>query len=481
MEFSLGILIGLIGLALLLWAFVRPRRGDEPHCRACGFNLVGLTNPKACPECGSDTLKWRSTVKGHRPSPRQAVVWCVGLLLLSGVLVGLDWMNRTGFFPLTKYKPALILQAEAYLLGDLRASMATQELVDRIGKGELGIGAQDRLVATSLARHAQTWRAFPDAQWMVITQAMGRNELSFDQIRRVWDVCIVESKLIEAGKNGGAGPFVPGETLRYIAGFESRAGTVSTAGIKDVGFALDSSMTLLFENEAGELKTHARVASRGSIIQRFPIPSKGGWVTENLSIRSPLLDRVGKHKGVVEYEIAFASEMVAKAWPGITTDQLDQLATLKHTYRFPVEFEIVEPETLDVPVVFPESETGDPSAFIEFTVVKTFSAESNKGLPGVMFRIGSTPALDPSVGLGGVIAFTQGDKRVTTPVGYNKPHGWSQQFMVFEGFEPGPVRVRYEHDADRARLLRDKMTSVLGGRVELGTIEIPGPPPEESE
>ena len=184
---------------------------------------------------------------------------------------------------------------------------------------------------------------------------------------------------------------------------------------------------------------------------------------------------------MVEYEIAFASEIVAKTWPGMTTDQLYQLATLKHTYRFPIEFEIVEPEVLDVPVVYTKISEGDPSRFIEFTVVKTFSAESNKDKPGAMFRVGSTAALDPSIGLGGVLVFTQGDKRVTTPVGYYSPYTTTQQFMVFEGFEPGPVRVRYEHDAYQARLLRDKMTSVLGGPIELGTIEIPGPPPQEPE
>ena len=481
MEFSLGILIGLTGLVVILWAFVRPRRGDEPHCRGCRFNLVGLTEPMVCPECGRELARRRSVIKGHRPSPRRAVVWCVGLLLISGALVGLDWMNRTGFFPLTKYKPALVLQAEAYLLGDLRASMATDEIVLRIADGRLGAEAEDRLVATALARHAQTWRAFPDAQWMVITRAMGRNELGFEQIKRVWDDCIAEARIIEAGKNGGAGSFAPGETLQYVIGYESRAGTMRNAGLLNAGFALDTSMTLLFENEAGELETHAKVMTRGSIVQRIPARPNIGLQTENISIRSPILDRVGKHRGVLEYDIAFAHEIVAKAWPGITSDQLDQLATLKHSYRFPIEFEIVEPKVLDVPVVFPESGTEDPGAFIEFTVVRVYSAEENKDKPGAMFRVGSTAALDASIGLGGVLAFTQGDKRVTTPVGYNKPYWSSQQFMVFEGFEPGPVRVRYEHDAYQARLLRDKMTSVLGGPIELGTIEIPGPETPEPD
>lgn len=481
MEFSLGILIGLVGLALLVWAFVRPRRGDEPHCRRCGFSLVGLTEPKNCPECGRELARRRSTVIGSRPSAKRAFVLSAVLLFASGVLVGLDWMNRTGFFPLTEHKPAMLLQAEAYLLGDLRASMATDELVARIGKGTLGTKAEDRLVKTALARHAQTWRAFPDAQWMVITSAMGRNDLSFEQIKRVWDDCIVDARLVEAGKNGGAGPFMPGEAVLFVTGYDTRAGTMGTVGMGDVGFALDTSMSINFENGENKTSQNARIATRGAIVQRNPLKPNGERHRDLTSIRTSLPSSIGVHRGVVEYEIDFASEIVAINWPGITTDQLDQLATLKHTYRFPVEFEIVEPEVLDVPVVYTKLSEGDPSRFIEFTVVRAYAASENNGKPGAMFRIGSTLALDPSIGLGGVLVFTQGDKRVTTPVGYNKPHGSSQQFMVFEGFEPGPVRVRYEHDAYQARLLRDRMTSVLGGPIELGTIEIPGPPPQEPE
>ena len=162
----------------LVWALVRPRRGAEMHCRRCGFSLAGLTEPERCPECGAALDRKRATVRGERRPRRRLMLTGLGLVVLSSAFVLVDRASVTGFMPVREYKPAWLLMAEAYTLGDRRASLATDEIVRRINLGELNKKHNDRLVSISLARHAQTWRSFPDAQWMVITEAMASQELT---------------------------------------------------------------------------------------------------------------------------------------------------------------------------------------------------------------------------------------------------------------------------------------------------------------
>ncbi len=477
MEYWLGILVCAIGGLVLVWAFVRPRKGDEPHCRKCRFCLAGLTDPARCPECGRDLSRPRSKVKGQRPSPRRAIFWCFGLALIGGSLIGLDHMNRSGFFPLTKYKPAFVLQAEAYVLGDLRASIATDELVDRIDGGTLGKNAEERLVKTALARHAQTWRVFPDEQWMVITHAMGRNELSFEQIERLWDDAFTEAKLVAIGK--GDGRYYPGESLTVSAGVHTRAGKLIPSGIGNIGFGIDPMIRICFENEQGEMKQAATMRSRGPIVQRYSGPVPNRSMAEEVQIRLDAPEQLGMHRGIVELEFDFAEELVATTWPGITSDQLDKLATLKHSYRFPFTIKVVEPEELDLPVVDPAALAIDSAFPIHFEVVRIYSAVESGSVPGIMYRIGTTVTLDPAIGLGGYVVFEQGEIITRSVAPYGKHHATAQAYMPLNEFMQGAVRVRYEHDHGVARNNRDIMTRVLGGPIDLGTFTIPEPETDE--
>ena len=80
---------------LLLWRGLRRRRrGDTPHCAACGYNLTGLTSEK-CPECGS-VITPTSTV--HCVVYRRPVLAIVGVVFLvlgltasTGVVRNIKW------------------------------------------------------------------------------------------------------------------------------------------------------------------------------------------------------------------------------------------------------------------------------------------------------------------------------------------------------------------------------------------------------
>lgn len=392
---------------------------------------------------------------------------------MGGALIGLDAMNRSGFFPLTKYKPAFVLQAEAYVLGDLRASMATDELVDRINGGTLGKEAEARLVKTALARHAQTWRGFPDAQWMVITTAMGRGELEFEQIEKVWNDSVHSPQFISADWSDRT--FYPGEQIAISVGYRVRAGKSIPAGMGSVGFAISQSMATYIQNDKGEMPLFAKISVRGNVLQLYQNVSADSASHGMQRCPLTLPERIGVSQGRVELEISFIADMVARNWPDVDPETIDQLNTLKHTFSLPFTLEIVDPKSIVVPVVKPFAKDGDPSTLFDFSVVQAYSGAKNNGIPGVMFRIGTNTALDPGIGLGGYLEFVQADKRVLARINYTKPHSISQQFMTLEGFESGRVSVTYQNDPDLARDNREKMSSVLGGPIDLGTFTIPDP------
>lgn len=47
------LLLLIAGVVLLGWAWRGRRVDDHPVCRKCRFDLYGLPEPEACPECGA--------------------------------------------------------------------------------------------------------------------------------------------------------------------------------------------------------------------------------------------------------------------------------------------------------------------------------------------------------------------------------------------------------------------------------------------
>ena len=64
MSTTLAIALSLLGLALLILGIRGRRTGTAPHCRACNFDVTGVTT--TCPECGRDLTKPRAAARGVR-------------------------------------------------------------------------------------------------------------------------------------------------------------------------------------------------------------------------------------------------------------------------------------------------------------------------------------------------------------------------------------------------------------------------------
>jgi len=91
----LAFLILLVVSVLLVTTGWRGRRvGAEPHCKACGFDLSGLTDEQPrCPECGADVGEPSAIVPGVRQRrPRRLGVGLAGLALCAT----LGWFGVQG-------------------------------------------------------------------------------------------------------------------------------------------------------------------------------------------------------------------------------------------------------------------------------------------------------------------------------------------------------------------------------------------------
>lgn len=149
--FELAFILLLLGIVVFSAGVVGRRTGDEPRCKACGYDLSGLVRPGQaptgrdapgimCPECGVD-LKLTTTAPGDIGSPirigrrkrgRSAIMLgvvlllpAVGVLGYAGVMIvaGPGWSHR---------KPVTLLMYEAKHLRGHRADGAITELYKRL-------------------------------------------------------------------------------------------------------------------------------------------------------------------------------------------------------------------------------------------------------------------------------------------------------------------------------------------------------------
>ncbi len=479
MEFYLGILLGLVALIAIVWAFVRSRVGDEPHCRGCGFSLAGLTDPKVCPECGRSLSRRRAVVVGERRSRKKLVVVFLVLGGLSSALLWLDGANRRGFIPVNEYKPGWMLMHEAYLLDDQRASIATDEIIGRIMSGELPADYKGKLLSIALRRHAQTWRSFPDSQWGVITHAISRGEFSIEQCERVWDD-VVQSVVLRVPESGVIRCY-PGEVQEISWGINFRAGALGA-----VVFPLDISTEVhATDTDVAQSDVLGRVTVRGPIIQSVRTPSVPGLDPDRpdqLMVFHPSMPtQVGTYRGQIKGEMQCVMHIFGAYLPGMSQEDQDRLSQLSKSFEIPFTIEVVPYGTDGPPVVKPGLLADDPRDLLEFKVVRAWNAADGDGTPGVMYTLRTTQSMDPSVGLGGMLVFEQNGEEIRTTTdyaGHNKPF---QSFMVLEGFIEGEVRVSYEYDEANASQHRRLMDRVLGGRVELGVFELPGVPDKPAD
>ena len=109
--------VAAVGVVLLVLGLRGRRLNAHPHCRRCGFDLIGVTHRGRCPECGADLATPRAIRSGARRR-RALPVTVGGVLLLAAGLAGgaLLWSAATNFnWNVVKPDWLLVLQAPSAL------------------------------------------------------------------------------------------------------------------------------------------------------------------------------------------------------------------------------------------------------------------------------------------------------------------------------------------------------------------------------
>ena len=168
--------LALLGLALFTLGWRGQRIDDHPWCRRCRFDLFGVTEPAACPECGSDLRPGASSPRGQRwrwrwgcrpirigQRRRNRVLIAAGLLLLLGsggmgygvvrhaTAIGFNWNSL---------KPAWLLIAESRSSQKATVDRAFAEIDRRLTAKTLS-----PRVAARLIEHALNTQADPKIAW----------------------------------------------------------------------------------------------------------------------------------------------------------------------------------------------------------------------------------------------------------------------------------------------------------------------------
>lgn len=162
----LALLMLSAGAALLALGLRSRRRGNEPRCRACGYNLTGSASP-ACPECGAD-VRGGGTVLGQRHR-RPALVASGVIVLLIGA--ALSWASATrGWNAANRYRwyPAAWVRSAARG-GDARA---LDELERRLTADRLSAQQVDQTIADALAEQQATAVTPLTERWVNILERL---------------------------------------------------------------------------------------------------------------------------------------------------------------------------------------------------------------------------------------------------------------------------------------------------------------------
>jgi|GEM_PF-6677394 len=135
--------------------FIKSKKGKRldkhPVCRKCRFDLFGIVsngNPMPqCPECGTQ----RPPLIGNR-QPYPMGMWISAMLFLlqlSGfAIIGYNAFNTAQLAP---HKPLWLLRWETRTLGNDTASIALDEILDRIKNKSLASASLDELIADAVA------------------------------------------------------------------------------------------------------------------------------------------------------------------------------------------------------------------------------------------------------------------------------------------------------------------------------------------
>lgn len=145
--------VTLLGVLLLALGLRGRVVGDQPHCRACKFELTGLDLSPAesvCPECAAELAVPKAVRSGLRVRRRGAIILAVVLLIPAGtgVVAAFNWTSWNAS------KPTGLLLLDGRFGSSAVRHAALLELVARDDLGKLNATdarASNRLIAKRFA------------------------------------------------------------------------------------------------------------------------------------------------------------------------------------------------------------------------------------------------------------------------------------------------------------------------------------------
>jgi hypothetical protein len=141
--------LALLLLAVaLIWLGLRGHLlDDHPVCRKCRFDLVGLSTPPKCPECGLDLGAPGAVRQGNRRKRPWLIASGIAILLMcTAALAGL-----TAGQSLDRHMPSWLLLIEAERTPPGRAGAAVGELLSRPNTADLSMEGRARVARRALA------------------------------------------------------------------------------------------------------------------------------------------------------------------------------------------------------------------------------------------------------------------------------------------------------------------------------------------
>ena len=187
-----GIAGVVLGIVLLVVGVRGRRRGSEPRCAACGFDLSGVwkgVDGTVCPECGVElhhgTRRAGGVRTGTRRAVRPVVVVGVLLLLVGGGVGGVQGWSRATQFDWNTVKPAWMLVRTVESGADqLAVDASLTELLSRADSDRLDASMRLKLQAMVLDYHEDWAKPWTEPWAQLLGHYVMSGELSDAEMQR---------------------------------------------------------------------------------------------------------------------------------------------------------------------------------------------------------------------------------------------------------------------------------------------------------